>query len=205
MSTTPKPVLPRIPPHVAGIQVNFCKNQFCLNYGKPASLENQKRRRRKKGAATTAPDTYTVGASGKDQPRLICDLCGESFAMKSNLGIAEELQRISAPLQKPHVQLTCPKEDCANNAHSVFRSPRRYMPFGKTKAGNPRFRCRICGKTFTVKHPRSAIDRQRSLKYKNFEIFEDLMAKMPFRRISFKHRISMERSMQSLLLSKNSS
>jgi len=37
--------LPRIPTTVNGIQVNFCKNPNCLNFGRPASEEVQPRGR----------------------------------------------------------------------------------------------------------------------------------------------------------------
>jgi hypothetical protein len=66
------------------------------------------------------------------------------------------------------------------------------MPFGETTAGNPRFRCRKCGKSFTVKQQRNPISRQRTYSHLNRQIFLKMVNKMPFRGISSMHEISME-------------
>jgi hypothetical protein len=81
--------MPRIPPEHGGIQVNFCKNPHCENYGTP-------------GAQTTGRgaqrDRYTVVSAGRQYPVLKCHACGEYPPLKSNKGIAEELARLSAYL-----------------------------------------------------------------------------------------------------------
>lgn len=189
MTKPEKSAIPRIPPEVDGIQTNFCKNPLCINFGRPASELPQPRGRRKKG---TSVDKYIVVASGKDLPMLRCKNCGESFTMKSNQGIAEELKRLKRGLDKPHLQLSCPREECENSKHSLMVSPGKYKPFGVTTAGNPRFRCRKCGKSFTVRQQRNPIARQRTYSHLNRDIFLEMVEKMPFRCISSKHEISME-------------
>jgi len=47
----------RIPVEVGSIQVNFCKNPQCQNFGIPAST---KRQPRGPGTAKSGRDTYTV-------------------------------------------------------------------------------------------------------------------------------------------------
>lgn len=112
--------------------------------------------------------------------------------MKSNQAIAEELKRLMRRLDKPHLQLSCPNEECENFKYSVMTSPGRYKPFSVTTAGNPRFRCRKCGRSFTVKQQRNPIARQRTYSHLNRDIFLEMVQKMPFRCISSKHEISME-------------
>jgi hypothetical protein len=52
---------PRVPPPVNGIQVNFCKNPTCANYGAPASAEIQPRG---PGAKARNRDNYSVKGAG---------------------------------------------------------------------------------------------------------------------------------------------
>jgi hypothetical protein len=70
------------------IQVNFCKNPRCANFGVPASLSKWARRSKSAGLPGTE---YKVGAAGKNVPTLQCLLCGESLPIKSNAGVAEVL------------------------------------------------------------------------------------------------------------------
>ena len=52
----------RAPVEVGTIQVNFCKNPQCQNFGIPASTI---RRPRGRGAAERSRDTYSVVGSGR--------------------------------------------------------------------------------------------------------------------------------------------
>jgi transposase-like protein len=170
--------LPRIPDTVGGIQINFCKNPCCLNYGTPASAERQPRGRTKE----PREDAYAItgGRSGDDnQSRFLkCCRCGEYPPLKSNLAIHEEVLRLSTYLQPPS-EPVCPVEDCPNHNVGISDSD-KYHNFGKTKAGSPRFRCRSCGKTFSLKAKPSL--RQRK-PHKNGQIFQLLVNKVPFSRI----------------------
>jgi len=83
-------VRPRIPLEENGIQVNFCKNPTCDSYGVAASTQKQPRGRN----ARLKGDVYTVVGSGKGIPMLRCHKCDEHPTLKSNQGIADEVQRM---------------------------------------------------------------------------------------------------------------
>lgn len=159
------------------IQVNFCKNPHCRNFGVPASLEKYARRSK---SSPGAPGTeYTLGAAGAGFPVLICKLCGESLPMKSNLGIGEEIYRLADYLTPAELP-ACPSAACENRLVPVNGNKKAYYAFGKTSQGSKRYKCRSCGKTFSV--GQRATLRQR-LPQKNLQLFRLLMNKMPMTRI----------------------
>ena len=177
MKTT-KPKRPRIPKTVDGIQVNYCKNVKCANYGTPASSQEQPRG---PGAAKRGRDNYTKDGRKKKVPSLKCDLCGEKSVMKSNLAISEEVTRYSQYLQ-PAEPPSCPNERCTNsNSYmNVVDAPREYIKYGTTAIGSPRYKCRKCSKTFSI--VKKTTHRQRK-SHQNRLLLKLLMNKTPFRRI----------------------
>ena len=84
ISATPKPF--------KGIQVNFCKNPGCPNFGVAAAPSTSK-------GAGGGKDGYAVRAAGKGLPVLHCHACGEYPPVKSNVAIREELERLSNYLE----------------------------------------------------------------------------------------------------------
>ena len=165
----------RIPAKSDGIQVNFCKNPACSNFGVPASQTATRG-----AAARRSPNAYTVVASGAALPMLRCNSCGEHLPMKSNAGIAEELahmRQASSPADEP----SCPDEACANHEIPVSEGKAFYSSFGQTAIGSPRWKCKACGKTFSA--PKRAIHRQRD-SHKNKDILKLLVNKTPLRRIA---------------------
>jgi transposase-like protein len=170
------PGYPPIPPAVAGINVNFCKNPVCVNFGVPADLIKF---RRKAGTLATAPGTaYSLTRAGRNRLALRCMLCGEAFSLKSNLAVAEELTRFARYLVP--IESCCPGEDCSN--HRVAApNPKAYQRFGLTTAGTPRYRCKACQRTFAVGG--RALKRQR-ITHLNKTILLMLVNKMPIRRIA---------------------
>ena len=176
--------LPRIPPPadvvVAGegvtIQVNHCKNATCANFGIPA---NPLRKRGQKGGQTSGGpgSDYTISGTGAGQSALHCTLCGEFPPMKSNHGIAEELQRLSRYLapQEP----CCPNPACVQHGVPISRKG-AYVRYGKTKSGCTRIRCQVCRKIFSLID--KPTPRQRNA-HKNRQILTLLLNKMPFARI----------------------
>ncbi len=117
---------------------------------------------------------------------LNCHHCGESPVMKSNRAIREELERLSSHLQYP-TWSTCPNQECIN--HLVLVGDKRdYHSFGKTEAGSQRYRCKVCGKTFSVKQKATLRHRKP---HKNLLVFQLLVNKTPFRRICEVGEISM--------------
>ena len=165
---------PRVPAPTAGIQVNFCKNPKCKNFGKPAK-DKVTRGRPAKGQQRLT-DVYEISGSGQDLPVLFCKECGERPPIKSNIGIAEEFARFKSLLSEDMV--CCQNPICENHKVS-FKSKGKYQKFGKTAAGDPRYRCKACGKTFSIGKPA----RRQKRSEKNKRVFLALMNKVPIRRL----------------------
>lgn len=159
---------PRIPPEHGGVQVNHCKSPDCLNYGIAAEQKS-----------VPGSNRYTLeGKRGIASCR--CTSCGVEFPLKSNVCIVEEVERLASYLPPPG-PLCCPNKVCTNYAGQVpAGTDGAYASFGKTTIGNPRWRCNVCGKTFSQNL--KAIARQRE-PHKNKAIFKLLVNKMPVRRI----------------------
>lgn len=161
--------MPRIPAEHGGIQVNFCKNPDCENYGIPAAQATGRGAQR---------DRYAVVGAGRQLPVLKCHACGEYPPLKSNQGIAEERERLGAYLSAPP-EPSCPDLDCANNGIGVSTGSPHYRSYGTTRAGSKRYRCNACTKTFSVGY--STVGQKQP--HKNRLIFRLLMNKSPFRRL----------------------
>jgi transposase-like protein len=162
---------PRIPLEADGIQVNFCKNPLCANYGVPAAQSSNKGRGSNR-------DVYAVVAAGKNYPVLKCHACGEYPPLKSNTAIQEELARLSIYLTPPS-ELGCPNSDCEHSGIGVSKGSDYYTSFGKTKSGSKRYHCKACRKTFSV----GVSTLRQKQPHKNRLVFSLLMNKMPLKRI----------------------
>jgi hypothetical protein len=165
---------PRVPAaHEHGINVNFCKNPNCYNFGIPVEEAAYKG----KGAV----NRYTVVGSGKNLPAARCNNCGEIFPLKSNNGVFEEAWRITG---ETFHEPSCPDQDCPNHRVGISNK-NSYYSLGLTKAGSQRYRCREagCNKIFSVKP--SGIDptARHQQGAKNTLLLELLINKMPLRRI----------------------
>ena len=165
------------------MQVNFCKNPRCQNFGVPAS--GAKYARRAKAGETPGKDYRLIG-SGAGLPVLKCLLCGEHFPQKSNRGIAEEIDRLTRHFRP--IQHRCPTDGCVNSAVPAPNSS-AYYRFGKTEGGSSRYRCKSCNKTFSVSK-RSTL-RQREAR-KNVPLFLSLVNKSPLARAAEVHCISFQ-------------
>lgn len=166
-----------LPPTVDGINVNFCKNPACANFGVPATIVKWRRTARS-GLGTMPGTAYTLTAVGKKRPALKCLLCGESFSVKSNLAVAEELQRFNRYLSKPGSP-ACRTPGCANYGVPVTNRS-AYYPHGKSASGSPRWQCKLCRKTIT--RGEKALKRQR-ITHLNKVVLMSLTNKMPIKRI----------------------
>jgi transposase-like protein len=166
---------PCIPLAVAGIQVNFCKNPSCANFGVPASSAKQPRG---PGAAGRGRDSYRVEGDthgrGVTAPVITCLFCKEAPPIKSNQGVHEERERMAAYLADP-------EPSCPNHSVGVNQKKGHYRSFGTTAAGSPRFRCLHCGKTFSVNVSKPA--KNHLLPHKNSEVYNMLVNRVPMRRI----------------------
>jgi transposase-like protein len=183
-NASPKAGLPRIPATTEGIQVNFCKNPRCTNFGRPAALTS------KRGRGAGVRDAYIVSEDGRSprggaRARLTCKLCGSKSSVKSNLAISQEVHRLLAYLD-PEPEPACPNDKCLARGRGIFSSPSSYQRFGRTRHGSLRFRCKACRKTFSVGGPTL---RQRK-PHENREIFMELVNRAPLRRILEKRDIT---------------
>jgi hypothetical protein len=120
----------RVPLEEHGVQVNFCKNPRCANFGVPPLPVAPR-------GASAKGNPYTIVASGLREPQLCCNRCNEHIPVKSNLGVVEEYQRIHDYLSEP-TEATCPHSDCANSNVPVSAGRIFYSSFGKTAIGSPR-------------------------------------------------------------------
>jgi len=120
MAKVPKIFSERIPPAVGDIQVNFCKDPKCANFGQPA-LASIKGLPYLPGISKTGKqsrDTYSISSRGSNQPELRCHYCNDTPPIKSNLAVSEELARMTAYLQPPQT-IGCTTPGCINAAADV--------------------------------------------------------------------------------------
>ena len=160
----------RVPEAVGGIQVNYCKNPICQNFGIPASDKSTRK---------NVNDGYTASGGGTSVHALRCKFCGESPAIKSNLAIYEELARLLDDLKTAPTP-SCPDSQCANHIIPVNAGKGHYQSFGKAASGSKRYLCKACGRTFAVSSKSTLRQRQPD---KNQIVFSLLMNKSPMRRI----------------------
>jgi len=160
----------RIPERAGGIQVNFCKNPQCKNFGVPAKQKTSKR--------ASESDDYVVVGTGERKPGIKCKACGEIPRLKSNLAIEQERDRISRYLA-PRREPSCPDAACANHAIGVLSNPQAYYPHGHSRAGSTRYKCKACGKTFAV----GKSTRGQKAPEKNRQIFMEVVNGNPINRI----------------------
>ncbi|MCX7177990.1 MAG: hypothetical protein NTX56_04200 [Proteobacteria bacterium] len=154
-----------------GIDVNFCKTPGCINFGVPIAQNAQR--------GPGAVNAYTVVANNRGTPSARCNQCGEQFILKSNMGVAEEASRLHFEVVS---RATCPDPLCGNHVVPVD-APKAYQSFGTTRIGSKRYRCKVCGITFSTKPPGfNPIGRQQQSD-KNRTILSLLTNKMPLRRI----------------------
>lgn len=162
----------RVPPAVDGLQVNFCRNVTCANFGVPPGQGRHSRK-------NTEEPPYKMSGGGVSVLVAVCGLCDESFPLKSNSAVIEEVDRLSAYLAPPP-DPGCPELNCPQHHLGPRSHPRAYHAYGRTAAGSPRFRCKSCGKLFST--PVSTTLRQKRPEI-NAMVYRLLINKMPMRRI----------------------
>lgn len=165
------PASPRVPLPACGIDVNFCRNPTCQNFGLPVPQTVLR------GPGASNP--YTVVAMGRKTPAARCNACNENFTLKSNAGVAEEAWRI---LSETYPQATCPDTLCSNHRVPV-ETKGAYHSIGKTALGSARYHCKACGGGFSVKPSGLNPIRNQRQSDKNRSILSMLTNKMPLRRI----------------------
>ena len=134
-----KPVF--LPEFGCSVSWAMCRNPSCQNFG----IHYE-------GATPTGNKTVNDGRYRFDSQRghLRCRSCGQSFKIKSNLGISP-LARYFLELSLPFAD--CPKADCSNHGYNVFEhytpgepiSTRRYRQDSKYT-----MRCKACNRRFRL-------------------------------------------------------
>jgi transposase-like protein len=174
---------PRVPLAVSGVQVNFCKNMDCSNFGTyPSSLPQ------KRGPGNASKDDYVIATKKPFRKALKCKRCNQYSMLKSNQGVFEEAARFAEYLDKEPTIVGCPVESCGNSTIDVRAGTAHYYRGGVTNSGSQRYRCKACSKSFSISN--RPIDRQR-VSHKNKTIMKLLMNKGPFARICEVMEISM--------------
>ncbi len=163
----------RLPRPFNGVNVNFCKNPLCSNFGKPAELED--RRGKKRG---NQGSLYGVGGTGAGL-FIMCHCCGTTSVVKSNKAVYEEFERNLEQLATPG-GLHCPSVTCANYFRPVDSHPGSYLAHGRTPSGGQRYRCKGCNRTFSDGKPHQ---RQKT-SHENKTVFQMLVAKVCITRIA---------------------
>ena len=97
------------------LQVNFCKNPQCDNFGIPAKEEP--------GKPGPSPDRdlhYTVTNTAKGRiPAILCKSCKEKIPIKSNTGISAEFEKITRSILTTTEKLACKTTACPNFGVSI--------------------------------------------------------------------------------------
>lgn len=153
----------RIPEAFNGIQVNYCKNPTCANFGVPALNPVPGRK--------NVNDGYNSTGGSTSSQVIKCKICDELPTLKSNQGISEELTRMLAELS-PEPAPSCSDTKCAHHGIPVGSGKGYYQSYGMTHSGSKRYLCNSCKKTFTVSVKSTLRQRQSD---KNSLIFSCLV------------------------------
>ena len=146
---------PRIPPERDGVQVNHCKSPVCLNYGVAPGQ-----------SSVRGSNSYILDSRNKGISSCICTSCGEGFPLKSNLGIAEEVERMASYLPPPSA-VCCRNDACATIPIRCLSVPLGRMPRSArlrlaTPAGAVRSAVRRSHRTPRQQHGSENITRTRA-------------------------------------------
>jgi len=161
---------PRIPPESGGIQVNHCKTAGCANFGVPAPQT--------RGRVEGGVGSYLLTSGGRQLPLLQCHLCRHSTVLYSNSAIAQEMARFDLTRTRA-TSAACPGGECISSGKPASVHPELYYSHGTTRSGEPRYRCKACGSTFSSGAP---VRKQRRPEL-NREVLSLVVNKVPMRRI----------------------
>lgn len=161
---------PRIPPESDRIQVNHCKTAGCANFGVSAPQT--------RGRVEGGIGSYLLTSGGRQLPLLQCHLCRRSAVVYSNSAIAQEVARFD-PAQSRVTGAACPNGECTSFDKPASQHRQLYYSHGTTRVGEPRYRCKACGLTFSCG---ASVRKQRRPEL-NRDILSLVVNKVPMRRI----------------------
>lgn len=172
----------RLPAPFGDLQVNACRNPACPNFAVEALSRVDKGRPKKDGTSKT--DSYRLKGA-HPETCLFCKTCQKVSQIKSNKGIAVELERISTYLTPP-TEPSCPTSECVSENVGVFSNPEAYVCKAKLRSSR-RLQCKNCRKIFSVKDKAIAGQRQP---HKNKTVFMEIVTKKPIRGIAMVAELS---------------
>ena len=154
-----KPSTARVPRHAAvnlfdrerTVQVNYCRNPDCANYGiYPRTMPG------KTGPSAERDPNYKIHSTNRGQvPALLCKACDEKLPIKSNAFIAEETGRLQEVdgLWTREERTSCNTAGCRNNGRSIGQDPRLYRKRGRSQSGGRQYECKECHARVSVSNP----------------------------------------------------
>jgi hypothetical protein len=132
------------------LQVNFCKNPQCENFGIPAREEPVK-----PGPSADRDTHYRVTNTSEGRiPAILCKSCHEKIPIKSNTGISAEFERITQTSLTATEKLACKTEGCSNFGFSVGEHPELYSKAGfHSVSGDQLYICKACKRRLLASQP----------------------------------------------------
>ncbi|MEW8492512.1 MAG: hypothetical protein AB2604_01815 [Candidatus Thiodiazotropha taylori] len=157
------------------LQVNFCKNPRCENFGIPAKEEPVK-----PGPNPDRDSHYKVTNTAKGRvPAILCKSCKEKIPIKSNAGISAEFERITRPALTTTEKLACKTTTCPNLGKSVAVHPECYSKAGfHSITGEQLYLCKACKKRLLASDPVRIHQKTRHLAS---DLFSRVVNKSPVR------------------------
>jgi len=112
-----------------GVQVNFCKNTNCSNYGTPP----QHSKKNAKGNYVKISGGYKVQSKSFNKitrMSLVCTVCGSSSMLISNKALVQETNRLKSNAQL--IEPSCLNSGLDKNTRKGTQDGRRYKKIQKT-------------------------------------------------------------------------
>jgi transposase-like protein len=175
-STELLPLERRLPEPCDGIDLNFCRNPQCPDYG--VAPDPHKRSDEHPPAPADALRGEVKGK--KHEVSFVCPSCGKYSRLKNNRAIAQEYKRLKRLQEHDPTVPSCRTPDCFAAGLDPEESPEFYRRFGKTAKGDPRYQCKLCRKTMSIGKPA----RRQLRSDKNRIIFQMLCNDMSLSKIS---------------------
>ena len=159
------------------LQVNHCRSPHCDNYGLAAKSEPVK-----SGPSAGRDPGYKVHSTSRGAvPSIRCKACLDNPPMKSNAGIAAELERLieTGGLLTAEEMVGCKNPACDACGDAIASHPKTYRRKGATSYGAKRWQCKRCGSTLVVNpRPVRLHDANRRLAV---DVFSRIANKSPVR------------------------
>lgn len=112
-----------------GVQVNFCKNTSCTNYGVPPQ-HSKKNKKGKYAKVTGGYKIQTKSYSNVKRMSLVCTVCGASSMLISNKALVQESNRLRANAK--FIEPSCLNSGLEQNTRQGIPEGRRYKKIQKT-------------------------------------------------------------------------